>query len=81
MALVFYYISLDPVKPPLSLMILMGIWSFFCVPETKGLTLEDMDRLFGVPERIESEGMKRTGELEKGSDELIDSVDNANMRR
>ncbi|KAH8154798.1 uncharacterized protein LAJ45_01329 [Morchella importuna] len=64
-----------------ALMILMGIWSFFCVPETKGLTLEDMDRLFGVPERIESEGMKRTGELEKGSDELIDSVDNANMRR
>ncbi|CAZ82822.1 unnamed protein product [Tuber melanosporum] len=34
-----------------SLMILMGIWAFLFVPETKGLTLEDMDRLFGVPER------------------------------
>jgi hypothetical protein len=64
-----------------ALMILMGIWSFFYVPETKGLTLEDMDRLFGVPERIESEGMKRTGELEKGSDELIDSAGGTGVRR
>jgi hypothetical protein len=24
----------------------MGIWSFFCVPETKGVALEDMDALF-----------------------------------
>ncbi|KAI3545236.1 quinate permease [Colletotrichum abscissum] len=29
-----------------ALMILMGVWAFFFVPETKGLTLEDMDLLF-----------------------------------
>jgi len=29
-----------------AILICMGIWSFFCVPETKGLTLEEMDALF-----------------------------------
>jgi len=29
-----------------AILICMGIWSFFCVPETKGLTLEEMDNLF-----------------------------------
>lgn len=24
----------------------MGVWAFFCVPETKGITLEEMDALF-----------------------------------
>lgn len=26
---------------------LSGVWAFFCVPETKGVTLEQMDRVFG----------------------------------
>ncbi|KAF5013032.1 hypothetical protein FDECE_926 [Fusarium decemcellulare] len=27
----------------------MGIWSFFCIPETKGVSLEEMDALFARP--------------------------------
>jgi hypothetical protein len=29
-----------------AILILMGVWAFFCVPETKGVTLEEMDALF-----------------------------------
>ncbi|KAK2042888.1 general substrate transporter [Colletotrichum somersetense] len=32
-----------------AILILMGVWAFFFVPETKGLTLEDMDTLFLHP--------------------------------
>nr|CBV37373.1 quinate transporter [Colletotrichum graminicola] len=32
-----------------AILILMGVWAFFFVPETKGLTLEDMDALFLNP--------------------------------
>lgn len=34
-----------------SLMILMGFWAFFFVPETKGKTLEQMEELF-MPKKL-----------------------------
>ncbi|KAH7337379.1 general substrate transporter [Rhizoctonia solani] len=33
-----------------SLMIVFGVWAYFFIPETKGKTLEDMDRIFGAPD-------------------------------
>ena len=32
-----------------SILVAMGIWSFFFVPETKGISLEEMDILFSKP--------------------------------
>ncbi|KAM0086006.1 hypothetical protein ACKRZS_001810 [Fusarium odoratissimum] len=32
-----------------SILVCMGIWATFFVPETKGITLEDMDALFAKP--------------------------------
>lgn len=29
-----------------TVLVLMGLWAFICIPETKGLTLEEMDALF-----------------------------------
>jgi Sugar (and other) transporter len=34
-----------------SLMILMGFWAFFFIPETKGKTLEQMEELF-MPKKL-----------------------------
>lgn len=41
------------------------LWSFFCVPETKGRSLEDMDRVFNDMTGAEDEIRKRQilGEL------------------
>ncbi|KAL0930050.1 quinate permease [Colletotrichum truncatum] len=33
-------------------LIAIGVWSFFCVPETKGVSLEDMDALFSKPTHV-----------------------------
>jgi hypothetical protein len=32
-----------------SILVAMGVWSFFFVPETKGISLEEMDALFQYP--------------------------------
>lgn len=32
-----------------AVLVLMGVWAFFFVPETKGVTLEEMDALFARP--------------------------------
>ena len=31
----------------LAFCIILGIWTYFCVPETKGVLIEEMDKLFG----------------------------------
>ncbi|KAH7333406.1 general substrate transporter [Rhexocercosporidium sp. MPI-PUGE-AT-0058] len=38
-----------------ALMVLMGLWAWWAVPETKGKTLEEMEALFGVPAAVEAE--------------------------
>ncbi|KIX00602.1 uncharacterized protein Z518_09667 [Rhinocladiella mackenziei CBS 650.93] len=58
-----------------SLMILMGIWAFFFIPETKGLTLEDMDRLFmkSMHQAVWSQ-LRRKGPDETPPRHSIDSI-------
>jgi hypothetical protein len=43
--------------------VLMGIYVYFIVPETKGLSLEKMDELFGVTEMIKRVDDENEGEL------------------
>ncbi|OGE47599.1 hypothetical protein PENARI_c040G08407 [Penicillium arizonense] len=38
-----------------TLMICLGFWSWFFVPETKGKTLEEMEALFGAPTLVDHE--------------------------
>ena len=44
-------------------MIIMGIWAYFFVPETKGKTLEQMEALFGAP--VAESTAAKLGEDEK----------------
>lgn len=66
-----------------SLMILMGVWSFFCVPETRGLSLEEMDRLFGILERQGGDAKRKNEELEmeKADGLAVERVENTGMRK
>jgi hypothetical protein len=54
-------------------MVLMGVWAFFFVPETKGRSLEDMDRLFGVPERA-GEGAGSEKAADEPASERIERI-------
>jgi hypothetical protein len=38
-----------------TLMICLGFWSWYFVPETKGKTLEEMEALFGAPTLVDHE--------------------------
>ncbi|KAL3424468.1 quinate permease [Phlyctema vagabunda] len=58
-----------------SLMILMGFWAWWAIPETKGRTLEEMESLFGVPAAVEAAAAhaKATG-IEKAEAEYVENV-------
>lgn len=51
-----------------SLMVAMGFWAWFFIPETKGKTLEEMDALFGAPSSV------RPGIGENGDDVKKETV-------
>ncbi|KAF4534987.1 Quinate permease protein [Lasiodiplodia theobromae] len=48
-----------------TLMVLMGFWAWFCVPETKGKMLEEMDAIFGAPSVVGLGGVGKEGSLER----------------
>lgn len=41
-----------------TLMVLMGFWAWYFVPETKGKSLEEMEALFGAPTAFDFESGK-----------------------
>ncbi|EON69551.1 hypothetical protein W97_08811 [Coniosporium apollinis CBS 100218] len=59
-----------------SLMVLMGFWAWWCIPETKGKTLEDMEEIFGAPSALNSrtELITKTSDSELGSEKDIGVV-------
>lgn len=51
-------------------------WVFFCVPETKGVSMEDMNRLFGAPDDAVVDRTLQAAEEEKFQASHIESVKN-----
>jgi hypothetical protein len=60
--------------------ILMTVWAYFCVPETKGRTLESMDQLFGAvainyeDELTEDEVQAKVAAVHEETDERKEKV-------
>lgn len=47
-----------------ALMVCMGVWAWWCIRETKGVPIEEMDALFGAPgARIPNDSSKDTDEF------------------
>ena len=55
-----------------SLMVLMGFWAWWAIPETKGKTLEEMEALFGVPAAVEAEAEAKASGSEKEDVEYVE---------
>ncbi len=63
-----------------SLMVVMGVWAYFFIPETKGLSLEEMDKLFGGvgTSQEDVEAKVKAEQIENAEGE--DSYDRKEMR-
>ncbi|KAL4958432.1 general substrate transporter [Aspergillus filifer] len=51
-----------------TLMILMGFWAYFFIPETKGKTLEEMDALFGAPSSVGNANLEKNDGYGEGGE-------------